>query len=142
MNDFLEVYDYYKPEQDCENAIEVFERFANDQSRRRVAGLSIFNKNRKKICLQSTFDFGQDQHSFGNHDDVYLEDYHRQRGYHDLDNLDDDLEEEEEEEEQQQSNSRIPTRTAGPDDDVSEEDDFWESDDSDVSEEDESDDNM
>jgi hypothetical protein len=91
---------------------------------------------------QVDFDFEQDQHSFGNHDDVYLEDDHRQRGYQDLDNLDDDLEEEEEEEEQQQSNSRIPTRTAGPDGDVSEEDDFWESDDSDVSEEDESDDNM
>ena len=59
MNDFIEVYDYIKPEQDCENAIEVFEEFANNKPSR-SAGLSVFNKNRDKICTQSTFDLRGD----------------------------------------------------------------------------------
>ena len=58
-NDFIEVYDFYKPEQDCKNAIEVFEEFANDKDSK-SAGLSFFNKNRDKICTQSTFDLRGD----------------------------------------------------------------------------------
>ena len=29
MNDFIEIYDYYEPEKDCENTIEIFEKIAN-----------------------------------------------------------------------------------------------------------------
>ena len=59
MDNFIEIYDYLKPEQDCENAIKVFEEFANDKPSR-SAGLSVFNKNRDKICTQSTFDLRGD----------------------------------------------------------------------------------
>ena len=59
MDDFIEIYDYYKPEQDCENAIEVFEILANDKASR-TAGLSVFNKNRQKICLQITLDLNEE----------------------------------------------------------------------------------
>ena len=59
MNDFIEIYDYYEPEKDCENTIEIFEKFANDKPSR-SAGLSVFNKNRQKICTQSTFNLNED----------------------------------------------------------------------------------
>ncbi len=59
MNDFIEIYDYYEPEKDCENTIEIFEKFANDKPSR-SAGLSVFNNNRQKICTQSTFNLNED----------------------------------------------------------------------------------
>ena len=51
MDDFIEIYDYYEPEQDCENIIKYFEHMC-DKSRSKSPGLSFFSKNRNKVCLQ------------------------------------------------------------------------------------------
>ena len=58
-NDFLESYDYYKPEQDCRNIIKYFEHMC-DKSRSKTSGLAFFNKNRNKVCLQITASFNED----------------------------------------------------------------------------------